>query len=164
MRLVRQRAIVPVTVDATYDRLSDFAAYPDLAPSVLRVDVFNDLIENGHRRSCQSAWEVTFRNGVLSWEETDEFDRDHRTVSFEQVDGDLEVLRGSWSVREAASGGSEVHFEAEFDLGLPGLEDFLEPVAQRALEDNVRELMTRLFEGAKIDDGEEVSDGTHAGS
>ena len=164
MRRVCLRARVPVTVGATYDRLSDFAVYPDLAPSVLRVRVFDDVLEDGRRRSCRSSWEVTFRNGVLCWEEEDEFDFDRRIVSFQQIEGDLEVLKGSWSVREAASGGSEVCFEAEFDLGLPGLEDFLEPVAQRALEDNVRELMTRLFDAATIDEREEVPDGPPTGS
>ena len=48
------------------------------------------------------------------------------------------------------------------DLGLPGLESFLEPVAQRALQDNVRELMTRLFESATVE--EEASDGSLAGT
>ena len=163
MRQIRQIAFVPETPDVTYARLADFSSYPELAPSVLRVEVSEEIRAGGHRKSCRSAWEVAFRNGILCWTEADVFDYDLRTVAFEQVEGDLEVLRGRWSV-VAAKTGSEIHFEAEFDLGLPGLEDFLEPVAQRALENNVRELVTRLFESSTLEEGEEAADGATTGS
>jgi ribosome-associated toxin RatA of RatAB toxin-antitoxin module len=134
---------------AAYDLLADFSLYPQIAPSVLRVDVFDESDANG-LRYFTSAWEVVFRNGTLAWVERDVFDSALKTVTFSQISGDLEQLRGEWSVRENGPG-SEVRFEAEFDLGLPGLDAFLEPVAQRALEENVRDLMTGLFADARVE-------------
>jgi ribosome-associated toxin RatA of RatAB toxin-antitoxin module len=110
-------------------------------------------MEGERMRHCQSSWEVKLRNGILRWTEHDEFDPDKLSVTFHQVDGDLAMLEGSWRIRES-DGGAELSFNAQFDLGLPGLEDFLEPVAQKALEENIRELITRLFQGAAIVDDE----------
>jgi ribosome-associated toxin RatA of RatAB toxin-antitoxin module len=144
MRTVNERAVIAAPVELVYERLADFASYPGLAPSVLHVRVVDTPDDAAGRRRCLSSWEVTFRDGILRWTELDVFDVEQRTIAFEQTEGDIEIFRGAWIVTPHA-GGSEVRFEAELDLGLPGLADFLEPVAKKALEENVRELLTRLF-------------------
>jgi ribosome-associated toxin RatA of RatAB toxin-antitoxin module len=144
MRTVNERAVVAAPVQLVYERLADFASYPGLAPSVLHVRVEHAPDDEQERRRCLSSWEVTFRDGILRWTEMDVFDPQQRRIAFEQTEGDIEIFRGAWAVA-AHPEGSEVRFDAEFDLGLPGLADFLEPVAQRALEENVREILVRLF-------------------
>jgi ribosome-associated toxin RatA of RatAB toxin-antitoxin module len=134
--------------DVVYSRLADFGRYPELAPSVLGVEL-DGATEADGAASARSTWEVTFRNGVMRWQEIDHFHRDRLAIEFEQEDGDLAVLRGSWLV--AAEGDdATITFELEFDLGLPGLETFLEPVAERALRDNMTEIVHRLFETAEL--------------
>lgn len=89
----------------------------------------------------RSDWEVNFRNGILKWQEIDRIDRDARTMSFVQTEGDLNEFSGEWRVEETGDG-AIVHFQAEFDLGIPSLATMLNPVAERALRSNISELIT----------------------
>jgi ribosome-associated toxin RatA of RatAB toxin-antitoxin module len=155
MQLVVQKAVVHAKPKQVYDQLADFSAYPDLAPSVIQVQVEEISPDEEGRRRCRSAWEVNFRKGILRWVEIDVFDYAIARIDFVQESGDMELLVGGWQIH-AHESGSVIEFEAQFDLGLPGLATYLEPVAQRALEDNVREVLTRLFPGATMLDPAEV--------
>lgn len=134
--------------DVVYSRLADFGRYPEFAPSVLGVDLDGGSEAEG-ADSCQSTWEVTFRNGVMRWTEIDYFRRDRLAIEFEQESGDLALLRGSWLV-VPNDDDATIEFELEFDLGLPGLETFLEPVAERALLENMQEIVRHLFDSADL--------------
>lgn len=135
MKTITVKAIVHAHPDDVYRVLTDFPGYVGRAPSIRHVDIRSDTT---------SAWEVAFRDGVLRWVEHDEFDAANRTISFRQIDGDLEVFDGRWTV-EPSDGGAAMSFNARFDLGVPGLAAFLEPVAERAFQDNMAELITCLF-------------------
>jgi ribosome-associated toxin RatA of RatAB toxin-antitoxin module len=135
MKTITVKAVVHAHPDDVYRVLTDFPGYVGRAPSIRRVDLRSDTT---------SAWEVAFRDGVLRWVERDDFDAANRTITFHQVDGDLEVFDGRWTV-EPSDDGATVAFNARFDLGVPGLAAFLEPVAERALQDNITELITCLF-------------------
>lgn len=148
MRKFSFSARVEEVPDVVYSRLADFNRYPEFAPSVLEVDLDSGSEAEG-ADSCRSTWEVTFRNGVLRWTEIDYFQRDRLAIEFELEDGDLELLRGSWLV-EPMGANSTITLELEFDLGLPGLESFLEPVAERALLENMQEIVRRLFGSAEL--------------
>jgi ribosome-associated toxin RatA of RatAB toxin-antitoxin module len=141
-------ARVEEAADVVYARLADFGSYPEFAPSVRGVDLHGASEAEG-AESCRSTWEVTFRKGVLRWTETDWFHRDRLTIEFEQEDGDLALLHGRWLV-EPSGDHAVINFELEFDLGLPGLETFLEPVAERALLENMEEIVRHLFASADI--------------
>jgi ribosome-associated toxin RatA of RatAB toxin-antitoxin module len=134
--------------DVVYSRLADFGRYPEFAPSVLGVDLDGGSEADG-ANSCQSTWEVTFRKGVLRWTETDYFRRDRMTIDFEQENGDLALLRGRWLV-VPNDADATIEFELEFDLGLPGLEKYLEPVAEKALLENMQEIVRHLFDSADV--------------
>jgi ribosome-associated toxin RatA of RatAB toxin-antitoxin module len=155
MRRVVQRAVLGAGRSQAYERLADFSTYPELAPSVIKVEVEEiDPDEQGRGR-YRSGWEVHFRRGILRWVEIDVFDPEAARIDFVQESGDMEVLTGYWQIHDHEEG-AEIEFDAQFDLGLPGLEDYLEPVAQRALEDNVGEVLVRLFPGARVLDAIEA--------
>jgi ribosome-associated toxin RatA of RatAB toxin-antitoxin module len=135
-------AVVSAEPDTVYERLADLPRYVELAPSVRAVTMSDD------RR--YSSWEVGFRNGILRWTEEDRYDPVTRRIEFHQTDGDMERFDGRWSVA-AAPGGSWVTFFAVFDLGLPGLAEFLEPVAERALQENIIDLITALFDADVVE-------------
>jgi ribosome-associated toxin RatA of RatAB toxin-antitoxin module len=139
MRTVRLRATVDLGQSAAYERLAAFTDYPEHARAVLSAEV-SDMTES----SCISRWAFAFRGGVLRWTETDRFDRAAGRIDFDQIDGDLEVFTGYWQVNPLA-GGSEVIFDLLFDLGLPTLAEFLEPVAANATIENMTSLITGLF-------------------
>lgn len=139
MREVTLTAVVLRDAPSVYDALADFASYPRHMSSVRKVELLN-----GSSSSCTSAWEVEFRNGMLRWTEKDDFDRDHLRITFAQIQGDLEVFSGVWEISPADIG-CHVNFSAVFDLGIPSLAAFLEPVAQNAIEENISKVLRGLF-------------------
>lgn len=139
MRTVRLRGIVNLGHPAAYERLSGFTDYPKHAEAVRSVEV-SDLTET----SCVSRWAFAFRGGLLRWTEVDTFDRAAGRIDFDQVEGDLEVFTGYWQVSPLGAN-SEIIFDLLFDLGLPTLAEFLEPVAANATIENMTNLITGLF-------------------
>ena len=156
MRTVRLRLHVPnQSASDVYATLADFERYPLLCEAVQSVTV-TEVSDN----VTVSAWEVTFRAGLLRWTEEDTFDSGALTITFRQLDGDIPVFDGSWQVVDAGPG-SEVLFCARLDMGIPSLADALEPIAARTLIDNVVSIVRGLVGGAELaESGIEVPAGS----
>lgn len=91
-----------------------------------------------------SHWETRFRNGILRWSQRDVLDDDARTMTFALSEGDAETLEGQWRI-EPAEVGCRIHFACDFDLGIPSLSEFLDPVAVRLLRETVEAQLTDIF-------------------
>jgi len=156
MRAVRLRLHVPhKSASDVYATLADFERYPLLCEAVQSVTV-TEVSDN----VTVSAWEVTFRAGLLRWTEEDTFDSGTLTITFRQLDGDIAVFDGSWRCVEAGPG-SEILFCARLDMGIPSLADALEPIAARTLIDNVVSIVRGLVGGAELaESGIEVPAGS----
>jgi uncharacterized membrane protein len=145
MRTVRLRLHVPdKPASDVYQTLADFERYPELADAVRSVTV-TEVSEN----RTVSAWEVTFRAGLLRWTEEDTFDPAALSITFHQLEGDAAVFDGSWECADAAQG-SEIVFSAQLDMGIPSLADALEPIAARTLIDNIVSIVRGLFGTAEL--------------
>jgi ribosome-associated toxin RatA of RatAB toxin-antitoxin module len=145
MRTVRLRLHVPhKSARDVYAALADFERYPILCAAVQSVAV-TEVGEN----VTVSHWEVTFRAGLLRWTEEDTFDSGAQTITFRQLDGDIDVFDGSWQC-VAAAPGSEVVFTARLDMGIPSLADALEPIAARTLIDNIVSIVRGLVGSAEL--------------
>ena len=145
MRLVQLRLHVPhMSSSDVYATLADFERYPELSDAVRSVAVTR-VSEN----ITVSGWEVTFRAGLLRWTEEDTFDRGTQTIVFRQLDGDIAVFDGSWECADAGPG-SEIVFSARLDMGIPSLADALEPIAVRALTDNIVSIVRGLVGSAEL--------------
>ena len=127
-----------------WELISAFERYPEVCPAVLRVDV-----EHLDGDRARSTWQVEFRDGQMEWTEEDHFDRQQRTIRFEQTTGDFEQFAGSWAVRQHDSG-SMVEFAADFDLGIPSLGLLLDHIAERSLRENVV-LILRSLLGERVE-------------
>uniref|UniRef100_A0AAU2UY53 SRPBCC family protein n=1 Tax=Streptomyces sp. NBC_00003 TaxID=2903608 RepID=A0AAU2UY53_9ACTN len=138
---VRVEAVCP---NAAYDRIKDYARYPELTPVVRSVTV-REVTE----QEIHSDWEVYFRNGILRWTETDRFDEAKLLISFRQLEGDFAEFTGTWSVTPDGEG-CLVDFAAEFDFGIPSLAGILDPVAARVLKETIGVVLTSLFERAHV--------------
>ena len=150
MRTVRLRLYVShKPASEVYAALADFGRYPELCDGVRDVAV-TEVSEN----RTVSSWEVTFRAGLLRWTEEDMFDPGALSITFHQVEGDIAVFDGSWQCLDAprldAPQGSEIVFSATLDMGIPSLADALEPIAVRALIDNVVSIVRGLFGSAEL--------------
>ncbi len=139
MPQVAVTAVVPgAGPDEVFAAVADFAAYPR------HTDAVRDVVVRPAGGVVESDWEVNFRNGVLAWTERDVVDPSGRRIAFEQLDGDFALFTGSWSV-EPDGDGSTVTFEASFDLGMPSLAPMIDPIAERALAENVRAILGGLL-------------------
>jgi ribosome-associated toxin RatA of RatAB toxin-antitoxin module len=90
-------------------------------------------------------WTTDFRGGVLKWVEEDRIDPSAREIEFRQLSGDLEMFDGVWRVEENSPDRQVVYFTARFDLGIPMLEEVLEPIAEEALYENIVAIVEDLF-------------------
>lgn len=125
--------------DSVFARLSDFPRYADYTDAVREVRV-----ERAEGKTLTSFWSVNFRNGVLCWTERDEIVPERGLIGFEQIDGDFDRFTGSWRVTQDDDG-VRVVFAAEFDLGMPSLGEIVDPIAERALDENVRIILRGLL-------------------
>jgi ribosome-associated toxin RatA of RatAB toxin-antitoxin module len=122
-----------------YPTLCDFARYPEHCEAVRSVSV--TPLPDG---SVESRWEVTFHRGILRWTEQDRFQPETHTISFAQVEGDVDHFSGEWTLQDTDDG-CLIRFAARVDLGLPGLADLLEPIAEQALATNIRSILRGLL-------------------
>lgn len=133
--------------DAVFAMIGDFGRYPELAAEIHDVQVRRvnplDPTTVAAEWTLTSEWTVSFRNGLLCWTEQDRIDPVARTIDFEQLDGDFESFSGSWAV-SAAEDGVQVRFRAEFDLGMPSLASMIDPIAERALRENIEAILNGL--------------------
>jgi ribosome-associated toxin RatA of RatAB toxin-antitoxin module len=143
MRNVKLSARVLAAADPCFDRISNFARYPEFVHVIRDVTVY--LADaNGNERSD---WEVYFRNGILRWSEQDAMDRAGMRITFEQIDGDFDYFAGRWTIEQDANspGSSVVTFDSDFDFGIPSLAGILDPVAERVFKETIARVLAGLF-------------------
>jgi ribosome-associated toxin RatA of RatAB toxin-antitoxin module len=124
---------------AVFETLVEFERYPELVETVRSVTV-----SRATPTEIDSQWSVFFRKGILHWGERDHLDRDKLTITFEQTDGDFEVMYGSWRVLPAADA-CEIHFHSAFDFGVTSIESIVEPIAARVLRENIEHVLIGLL-------------------
>lgn len=152
MRHVEMPAFLPgARVEAVFDTLTQFERYPSLVGVVRSVKI----LERPAQGPLTSAWEVYFRNGVLSWTEADWLRRDEQRIDFEQTEGDFDEFSGAW-VLTARDGGVDVLFSADFDFGIPSLASIIDPVAARVLTETIQLILRGLFDEVSFPNGELV--------
>jgi ribosome-associated toxin RatA of RatAB toxin-antitoxin module len=142
MRRVRLEALVPrADAGMVFERISDFPRYVDYTDAVREV-----RIDRTDGELVSSTWSVNFRNGVLCWSERDRIDAEGLHIAFEQIDGDFDRFNGSWQVAQTRDDVTVV-FIAEFDLGMPSLASIIDPIAERALRENMEAILRGLLGG-----------------
>lgn len=140
MRNVKLSARIAAESGACFDRISDFAKYPEFVNVIRAVAVHPAGIDGTER----SDWEVYFRNGILRWSERDALDRADLRIEFRQVDGDFDYFAGQWTIA-ADRGGCVVTFDSDFDFGIPSLAGILDPVAERVFKETIARVLAGLF-------------------
>lgn len=130
-----------VDPETAYQRIRDFRRYPEVTETVREVVVHPP----GPDGTVVSDWTVRFRNGLMCWRERDAFHPEALTLGFTQLSGDFEVFEGTWRCAPSAAHGTDVTFEAAFDLGIPTLAELLDPVAESTLRGNIERILTGLL-------------------
>ena len=83
----------------------------------------------------------------MQWVEEDRLDPEAGTIVFELIKGSLKHFSGSWAVADA-DGGTDVRFLCDFAVGMPAMATFIDPLAERAIRDNIKEILEGLFGAA----------------
>lgn len=150
MRHVEITAVLPAAdLPTAFDTISDFARYPLLVPDVVRSVVVAPVVRG---EPVVSAWEVYFRNGILTWTETDWLHPETATIDFSQTEGDFEAFSGGWRLTPLGDGkGVHVEFVADFDFGVPSLASIIDPVAERVLTETIIAILRGLFDVVRTD-------------
>lgn len=114
--------------------------FPKNMPNVKECSVLEK-----NSKGAITCWSVEIDKIPFSWKEKDEFDFQNFTIKFRAIDGDLEVFEGMWTLKDHASGGTEVTIEARIKIGIP----MIERIIGRAIAEKFRknfELMLYAFE------------------
>lgn len=147
MRHAQVDAVIPgIPPETVYKSVFRFDRYAELAPHVASAVVHSGLPGS----TGESSWELRFRSGMLRWTERERFLRDQLVVEFEQSHGDFDEFAGHWLL-VADAGGTRLHFEADFDFGIPSLEGILDPIAERVIRETVAWVVVGMFDGVRLD-------------
>ncbi|WP_055480119.1 SRPBCC family protein [Sphaerimonospora mesophila] len=140
MPIVRTSVDIPgVNIEYVWNVVCDLEKHPEYMADVLEIRYLERNAE-----TALSSWRVLLNGSELTWEEKDVFHPPYR-IDFDQTDGDLEVFRGSWTLKEIEDGVNVV-LEIEFDLGIPSLAAVLDPVGIQAIHSNSRSMLTAISE------------------
>lgn len=140
MPKVQVNITIAAPIDKVWAVLKDIESYPDLMEEVQAVEVLSESEDN----TRTSAWSVLLDDSVLEWKEQERIDNSRRTVTFDQLDGDLRVFTGTWSVQQTDDEKVLVRLDAEFDIGIPLLAELLNPVAAHALRQNFEQILRHV--------------------
>ena len=128
---------IQAPVDRVWDAVVDVERYPVSMANVRWVKILAaDTPETRH-----TSWSVVLKGSILEWENHEDLDHVARVFKSTQLRGDMEVFNGSWQLTELGPELTAVRLEMEFEIGIPLLADMLNPVAERALRENCRDML-----------------------
>jgi len=127
-------------IERVWDSVLDVESYEESMDNVRWVR----LVGSDDEHTRRAEWSVLLKGSILEWEEEEQLDHDAHKVVFKQLRGDLEFFDGYWTLEELGPNETRAHFEVEFEIGIPMLAEMLNPVAQRALEENGTEMLRGL--------------------
>ncbi len=146
MPIVKTTVQIPETDLATVWRVvRDFEQYPSRMPDVVAVSYLSGSTNSTEN---ESEWKVLLNGSELTWTERDFFEPND-SIRFEQIEGDLEVWQGLWTLSEQGNH-IIVDLEVEFDLGIPSLAEILNPVAVQAIRSNSLQMLSAIKEYSVI--------------
>jgi ribosome-associated toxin RatA of RatAB toxin-antitoxin module len=131
---------ISAPIERVWGSILDVESYEESMDNVRWVRLVGP--DDEHTRRAE--WSVLLKGSILEWEEEERLDHDAHKVVFKQLRGDLEFFDGYWTLEELGPNETRAHFEVEFEIGIPMLAEMLNPVAQRALEENGTEMLRGL--------------------
>jgi ribosome-associated toxin RatA of RatAB toxin-antitoxin module len=131
-------------VARVWETVVDIERYPASMESVRWVRI----VDAASPTVRTAAWSVTLKGSILEWREMERLDPARRVVEFEQLSGDMERFEGAWRLEPRAPLLTRVHLRVSFEIGIPLLAEMLNPVAQRSLHDNCREMLLGIEQEA----------------
>jgi coenzyme Q-binding protein COQ10 len=133
-----------VPVEDVWQAVVDVERYPERMECVQRIECLEHDVAADGVQTALIGWEVELDGSVLRWVERERRDPAARQVTFEQVSGDLEIFRGTWTLTGTPGGGTEVTLSVEFEIGMALLRDVLDEFATEAIRRNSADMLRSL--------------------
>lgn len=127
------------TAGQVFPLLCAMEQYPKYSGAVLSLTV-----SGGGNGTAVSRWTVKFGQGTATWSQEDSFDHAATTIRFKRLSGDIENFTGAWVLRDQEAA-CLVHFNADFDIGMPALALIVEPMIENMLRENITSILKGLF-------------------
>ena len=140
--VVTEKLVVPA--EQAWQAVVAVENYPERMDSVRRIECLERAIGADGVEIALIGWEIELDGSVLRWVEREHRDPAARRLTVEQVSGDLEIFRGSWTVAGTPDDGSEVTLSVEFEIGMALLRDVLDGFATEAIRNNSTAMLRSL--------------------
>ena len=149
---VTTEAVLPgcVRKEKAWDIISDYARYPAIMDNVDRVEIAERSGEEGISR-----WFITVEEAPLYWVEKDTFNKRGYEIVFKSIEGDFDNINGRWCIRDNVNDGIAIHFEIQYNLGIPVIEEVLGAILKDKMKTNIDKMMAAVKKelcGAVIDE------------
>lgn len=138
MPYIEVSTIVQGSRETAYQMASDMESYPRFMENVISVKV----LERG-KDFTVTQWEANAAGRIIKWQEKDIFDAINKTITYEQIKGDLKKFQGQWLFKEFNQG-TEIVLTVDFDLGIPMLSGLLNPILQKITRDNSQAMLDAI--------------------
>jgi ribosome-associated toxin RatA of RatAB toxin-antitoxin module len=136
----RKISLAPAQVFATARQVTRF---PDVLPNLDKVE----LLEDQGNGVVVTNWEASFTIGPLSktvkWKEIDTWRAEDLTCTFELVEGDMKVYRGTWDFKPQGDG-CLVELNVDFELGITMLGPMIDKIVNQLMQQNCDDLLMAL--------------------
>jgi len=141
--LVEEQIDIKMKPETLFSIISDFEKYPEFMADVKKVTI----LEKGDEWST-SEWINEVVGRTIRWVEKDFVKPAENRIDYEQIEGDLKVLKGFWQL-EPNGASTKVTFNMEFEFGIPMLAPLLHPLLTKVLRDNVKQMLADLKKKAE---------------
>lgn len=132
---VKEEILLTGEFNQVYNLLVDMEQYPEFMSNVKEVNIVKK------KEGLQiTDWVTKIEGRDISWREKDIFHPESYRIDFKQIEGDLKEFSGYWQLKENSEG-IVVIFKVNFDLGIPGLASFINPIIKRKLATNAQEML-----------------------
>ncbi|MER5645126.1 SRPBCC family protein [Streptosporangium sp. NPDC002524] len=141
------KATVPATAAEVIERLGDEPAFPAYARDIVSVSDTGDGLRQ---------WVLAFRGGTARWTQRSwgagGGSQPHR-IEFEQVSGDFQHLKGTWTSTDLPDG-CEVVFDVDYSTSVPHLAGAIDSAVGRVLVRSAHQIMFAVGGSVHVTSGD----------
>ncbi len=149
---IRKTKHIPLPPRAVYSAARQVEKFPAVLPNLEAVSI----LEDDGNGTLVTEWTATLKVGPMSkkvtWSERDIWNEADLSCRFELVKGDMKLYNGDWKFEEQ-DGGTLVHLNVDFELGIPMLGPMVNNIANQVMDQNCDELLQGLSEIAASESG-----------
>ena len=139
MPFVEVAETIAAPVQRVWEVVNDVEAYPRLMEHVHELRI----VERGDNYRLLE-WVVELKGCVMRWIEREDLQPDRYRIEYRQIEGELAEFDGFWQLEPRGDSMTNVILTVHFEIGIPMLAEMLNPVAERAIRDNSRNMLLSL--------------------